>query len=80
MDAKNCIRCNHSSHTDNMTTDAFGDSSVQMCISCLYELRNDNSRFLLVEVPDIEGNTFVFKQELEHLKQYVGPHNVILLT
>lgn len=80
MNCKQCIRCNDTYPTDDMTTDAFGDHSAQMCNSCLYDLEKDNSRYLLVKVPDICGKTFVFKQELEELKRYVGAENVEIIN
>lgn len=80
MHCKRCIECNDSYPSDDMTTDAFGDHSVQMCNSCLFDLeKNKNSKYVLVKVPDIYGTTFVFKQELEQLKNYVGADDVKVL-
>lgn len=80
MNCKKCIRCEEIHPTDDMTTDAFGDSGVQMCNYCLGELEKDNSRYLLVEVPDIYGKTFVFKQEIDELKSHIGSEDVKVLT
>lgn len=80
MNCKRCIECNDYYPSDDMTTDAFGDHSVQMCNSCLFDLeKNKNSKYVLVKVPDIYGTTFVFKQELEQLKNYVGADDVKVL-
>lgn len=77
---KKCIRCKDVYPSDDMTTDAFGDSGVQMCNQCIHDLEKDDSRYLLVEVPDIYGKTFVFKQELEELKRYIGDEDVKVIN
>jgi len=80
MNCKQCVNCNETWPTDDMATDAFGDSSTQMCNCCLNEIRDNNDIFLLVKVPDIYGTTFIYKGQLEELKSYVGSDNVQVIS
>ena len=80
MNCKKCFRCEETYPSDDLTPDAFGDSSVCMCDSCLSDLKTDNSRYLLVETPDYCGTTFVLKQELSQLQDRWGKENVKILS
>ena len=80
MNCKKCFRCREIYPSDDLTPDAFGDSSVCMCSNCLRELKSDNSKYVLVETTEYMGTTFVFKQQLDELKDYWGEANVKVLT
>lgn len=73
-----CVRCDDDFNDDNLTSDAFGDSSVQMCNTCLHEIMKDNSKFALVESPEIYGQTFCYKNELPELIKEYGEKVIVL--
>lgn len=76
---KACFRCGEMNPVDDMTTDAFGDHSIQMCDRCLDSLHKECEHYLLVKVPDIYGTTFIHEKELDDLKRYVGEENVEII-
>lgn len=78
-DCKDCIRCGEIFPSDSMTPDAFGDSSVCMCHVCLSELKETDKSYMLVQVPEIYGTTFIFKNQLEELKEEVGEENITII-
>lgn len=80
MSVKKCFRCNELNPSDDMTPDAFGDSSVLMCEPCMFDLKEDNSKYILVETSEYTGTTFVRKAELDDLIRHWGEENVKQLT
>lgn len=80
MSVQTCFRCNEIYPSDDMTPDGFGDSHVQLCDSCMFEIRKDNSQYILVKTPEYSGTTFVLKQYLDELIEEYGENEVEVLT
>lgn len=80
MNCKKCFRCDERYPSDDLTPDAFGDFSVCICDNCMCNLKTDSSKYLLVEVPEYSGITFVMRAELEDLRDYVGDENLKVLS
>ena len=80
MNVQECFRCNEIYPSDDMTPDGFGDSSVQLCDGCMYEIRKDNSQYILVKTPEYSGTTFVLKHELKNLIEEYDEEEIEVLT
>lgn len=70
-----CVKCGEISPDDSMTSDAFGDSNVMMCDSCLFEVSKgiDGSFIYIQNSPEIIGPSFIYShQKGEYVKMANG--------
>jgi len=73
IDCSKCVRCSNVHSNDNMVCDAYGDSSVMMCIFCLLKVTKGlDPRFKAIEdSPTTSGYSFIFSSEEEEYSNYL---------